>query len=336
MKELGSLGFDALRLRRVEESIAHDIDTQRYDGAALRVHRRGRLVLESIQGFANRSLGLPLAVDSVFVTFSSGKQFTAVTVLKFVEKGLLQLHTPVADVIPEFAGNGKRRMTLGQLLTHTSGVVSMPPPMPPELMGNLEAMVAAICQTPPESIPGARVRYSITPAHAVMAEMVRRVDGGARPFREIVRQEVFEPLGMNATALGLPDELRARLCPVVVRDRAPGLLDPDMLESMNQALIPDFEMPAGGYVTTIADFGRFAEMLRNNGELNGARILSPAMIDLATHNHTGDMPNDIWEYAVDPAKQLSYAFLSTGLMEETRSTERHQRLADLVHAAIVD
>jgi CubicO group peptidase (beta-lactamase class C family) len=125
-------------------------------------------------------------------------------------------------------------------------------------------------------------------------------------------------------------------------------------------------------------------MLRNGGELNGARILSPAMIDTATRNYTGTMPNDIWDYAVDarnwpvfpaylglgfflrgkgchptpfgslasprsfggvgagstvffvdPVKELSFAFLSTGLMEESRSSERHQRLADLVHAALV-
>jgi CubicO group peptidase (beta-lactamase class C family) len=109
------------------------------------------------------------------------------------------------------------------------------------------------------------------------------------------------------------------------------------------------------------------------------------MLDLATRNHTGAMPNDIWDYAVeargwpvfpaylglgfflrgkgfhptpfgslasprtfggvgagsttffiDPERELSFAFLSTGLMEETRSTERHQRIADLVLAAIVD
>ena len=385
MKELGTHGFDENRLHRVEDAIASDIDAQRYDGAALRVHRRGRLVLESIQGFAHRGRAVALKADSVFVTFSSGKQFTAVTVLKYVEKGLLQLHSPVADVIPEFAANGKRRITLGQLLTHTSGVASMPPMMPPGSMGNLQAMVAAVCRTPPESVPGSRVRYSITPGHAVMAEMVRRVDGGSRAFREIVKEEVFGPLGMNASALGLPEDLRARLCPVVVRDRAPGLLDPAMLESMGQVLQSDTEIPAGGYVTTIADFARFAEMLRNGGEGNGARILSPAMIDVATQNYTGTMPNDIWDYAVDargwpvfpaylglgfflrgegfhptpfgslasartfggvgagstvffidPVKELSFAFLSTGLMEETRSTERHQRLADLVHAAIVD
>ena len=109
------------------------------------------------------------------------------------------------------------------------------------------------------------------------------------------------------------------------------------------------------------------------------------MIDLATRNHTGTMPNDIWDYAVDargwpvfpaylglgfflrgegtfptpfgslasprtfggvgagsttffvdPQKELSFALLSTGLLEESRSTERHQRLADLVHAAIIN
>ena len=158
-----------------------------------------------------------------------------------------------------------------------------------------------------------------------------------------------------------------------------------MLESMGNILRADVEIPAGGYVTTIADFARFAEMLRNGGELDGARVLSGPTLDLATRNHTGTMPNDIWDYAVEargwpvfPAylglgfflrgkgfhptpfgslasaahlrrcrrgidhvlrrsgTELSFAFLSTGLMEESRSTERHQRLADLVFAAIAD
>jgi CubicO group peptidase (beta-lactamase class C family) len=144
------------------------------------------------------------------------------------------------------------------------------------------------------------------------------------------------------------------------------------------------EIPAGGYVTTIADFARFAEMLRGRGELDGARILSAAMLDLAAKNHTGRMPNDLWNFAVeargwpvfpaylglgfflrgkgthpsafgslatprtfggigagsavffvDPERDFFYAFLSTGLLEETRSMERHQRLADLVHAAVI-
>src|SRR4030095_6671201 len=73
VKELGSLGMVGARLRRVEEAIARDIAANRYDGAALRVHRRGRLVLDTVQGFAHRGRGTELSSDAVFVTFSSGK-----------------------------------------------------------------------------------------------------------------------------------------------------------------------------------------------------------------------------------------------------------------------
>ena len=378
------LGFDPDRLARVEQAIARDIDSGRYDGAALAVGRSGAIALLSVQGWAHRESGRRLDEDAVFITFSSGKQMTVTAVLQCVERGLLQLHRPVADVIPEFGCNGKRTITLAHLLTHTSGVPAHPPPMPPEAMGDLQQFVSFVAQCAPETVPGTAVKYSITPGHAVMAEMVRRVDGGARPFRQIVAEDVFAPLGMKDTALGLPDRLRERLCPVVVRDRAPGLLDPAMLESMSAVLTPTTEIPAGGYVTTIADFARFAEMFRRRGELDGERVLSPATIDLASKNHTGRLANDIWNYAVDargwpvfpaylglgfflrgkgthptpfgslatprtfggigagstvffvdPERDLFYAFLSTGLLEETRSVERHQRLADLVHAAVV-
>ena len=380
----GSTKIDKDRLAAVEAAIAADIEAERYDGAALSVHVGGECVLHSVQGYRHRASEATLDDDAVFITFSSGKQMTVISVLQSIERGLLHLHTPVAEVIPEFGANGKAKINLSHLLTHTSGVVSMPPPMAPEGFGDLQAFVDVICTTLPESRPGERVRYSIMPAHAVMAEMVRRLDGGTRPFRQIVKEDIFEPLGMHDTALGLPDDLRPRFCPVVVVDRSPGLLDPAMLEGFNEILTPEMEMPAGGYVSTINDFARFAEMLRNGGELDGARIISPATIDLVSRNYTGEKPNDIWDYAVetrgwpvfpanlglgfflrgegihptpfgslasprtfggvgagsttffiDPEKQLSYAFLSTGLLEETRSTERHQRLADLVHAAVI-
>lgn len=379
------LGFDPTRLARVEDTIARDIDQKICDGVALAVGRRGSLALFSVQGYAHRETGRMLKEDDVLVTFSSGKQFTVAAVLQYVERGLLQLHQPVADVIPEFADNGKRAISLYHLLTHTSGITPFPPPLPPEDAFDVQKVVAALCRTAPETLPGSSVRYSVLSAHAVMAEMVRRVDGGTRPFRQILKDEVFAPLGMHDTALGVPDALRERLCPVVVRDRTPGLLDPELLEGLGSSLGPESELPAGGFVTTLGDFARFAEMLRGGGELDGHRLLSPATLDLASRNHTGRMPNDLWNYAVDargwplfpaylglgfflrgkgvhptpfgslatprtfggvgagsttffvdPERDLFYAFLSTGLLEESRSMERHQRLADLVHASIVD
>jgi len=153
------LGFDAQRLVHLQASIQQDIDNHVYNGAALVVGRYGHTALASIQGYADRAADRALTPDDVLVTFSSGKQFTVAAVLRYVEKGLLQLHQPVAEIIPEFAVNGKAKINLAHLLTHTSGI-------------------------PP-----------------------------------------FTPLGMVDTALGLPDRLRERICPVIVTDRSPGLLE---------------------------------------------------------------------------------------------------------------
>jgi CubicO group peptidase (beta-lactamase class C family) len=380
-----ALGFDPARLARVEQAIADDIERGLYDGAALAVGRRGGLALNSVQGYAHRESQRLLKPDDVLITFSSGKQFTVAAVLAYVERGLLQLHQPVANVIPEFAANGKGRINLHHLLTHTSGIAPYPPPLPGTDGLNLEKVVAAVCASVPETLAGENVNYSVLTAHAVMAEMVRRVDGGTRSFQQIMTEEIFAPLGMHDTALGVPAAVRERLCPVVVRDRRPGLLDPDMIEGLGNALGPDSEVPAGGYCTTISDFARFAEALRGGGSIDGNRILSPATLELASRNHTGKMPNDLWVYAInargwpkfpgylglgfflrgkgthptpfgalatprtfggfgagstvffiDPVRDLFFAFLSTGLIEESYSMERHQRLADLVFAAITE
>lgn len=377
------LGFDPERLARVQAAIERDIEDGTYDGAAIAVGRHGSLALEANIGFADRETGRKLVGGEVFITFSSGKQFTVAAVLHYLERGLLQLHRPVAEVIPEFGAKGKGAITLAHLLTHTSGIPPFAPLADPADGFDLKKTVAAICTTAPDTLPGVAVKYSITTAHAVMAEMVCRVDGGTRAFRTIMQEEIFAPLGMHETALGLPDELRDRVCPVVVRDRSEGLLDPAMLEGMLVSMTPETEFPAGGYVTTLADFARFAEMIRGGGVLDGVRILSPATLKLAGQNHTGMLPNDIWNYAVesrnwpvfpaylglgfflrgegthptpfgslaspstlggvgagsttfhiDPERDLFVAFLSTGLLEESRSTERHQRIADLVHAAV--
>jgi CubicO group peptidase (beta-lactamase class C family) len=62
---------------------------------------------------------------------------------------------------------------------------------------------------------------------------------------------------------------------------------------------PEAEIPALGCVTTAADLARFADMLRNGGALDGARILSPAMVETAMRNHTGDKVNETWAYALE-------------------------------------
>jgi CubicO group peptidase (beta-lactamase class C family) len=212
-----SAGFDPERLARVGQAIQADVDAQRYDGAEIVVGRRGCVALHERFGFAERAARRPIERDQVFASMSIGKQLTVATVLQRIERGDFALTTQVAELIPEFAVKGKAHVTIADLLTHTSGVVSIPP-VPPDQLMNLEAVIAAISASPLESVPGSRVVYSILAGHAVLAECVRRAEGGKRPFRQIVHEDLFEPLGMRDTALGARPDLKQRMAPVVVRD----------------------------------------------------------------------------------------------------------------------
>ena len=374
--------FDSQRLERLERAVQNDIAAEAYDGAALHIARGGETVLSGTYGFSDRASQAPLTPQNLFYSYSCAKQLTVAVVLSYVERGLLSLTAPVADVIPEFGCRGKERITLTHLLTHRAGLPLLLPPMPPEEMGNLEAVVAATCALAPESPPGERVAYAALVGHAIMAEMVRRADGGNRRYRDILHQELFEPLGMNDCALGKPDAFADRVCPAVVRDRSQGLFDPEAVEGIAQAVTAEAEIPGGGCIVGSDGLFRFADMLRRGGERDGKRILSPGMIDLITRNHTGSRPNDLWAFTegmrgwepwpanlglgfflrgeglhpahfgtlasprtfggmgaggtmfwIDPARDITFVYLTTGLLEESRNIDRCQRISDMVLSA---
>ncbi len=380
------LGFDAERLARIPARIQADIDAERYNGAALHVSRHGQTVYRDFHGYADRANGRPLTDDDTFVTFSVGKQFTNVLVLNRVERGELHLHMQIGDLIPEFAGRGTRGIKLWHLLTHTSGVMSAIPSVGVEVLTNITRLTDYIANQRPEALPGEQVSYSIIAAHAVMAEMVRRIDGGTRSYTEILRQDQFEPLGMLNTCLGKRDDLVQRLCPVSACYSETGMFAPEEVLGIAEVLMIDgCEIPAGGYITNLDDLHRFVLMLRNGGEIDGMRLLSPRTLDYCTRNFTGERRNLLFDYArdlrgwepwpanigigffmrgegvqpgpmsnfssprtfcgwgagsscfwIDPQLDLTFTFLSTGLMEESYHIERLQRLGDLVITAMTE
>jgi CubicO group peptidase (beta-lactamase class C family) len=270
------------------------------------------MVLDVASGYSDRQSSRPLAPDSVFAVMSLTKVMTACALLRRIELGELGFLTPVAEVIPEFSARGKGQITVGQLLTHTGGMGLGPAPLPVERLGILSETVAAICRLPPEFPPGERVSYSATTAFTILGEVLCRVDGGERSFRQILHEDLFAPLGMTDTAIGLPERLAARRVPVVVRDLDAPELNPGAMAVREKATDETTEMPAGGAYSTGADIFRLAEMLRNQGALGSARILSPAMVSLMTSNHTGLQPNNLiptWQLGL-PA---SPAYLGLGI-----------------------
>ena len=380
------LGLDPDRLLRLKRGVEEDTANGAYDGAAFVVAREGTIVMHEAIGHSDLANHRKAKTDDVFFIMSITKQFTAVRVLMAIEEGKFTLTTPIKDVLPEFGIKGKQNITVAHVLTHTTGLnTEIPFGLPMENLANIEAIVAALSNERILFMPGSMVTYNPVMAHALVAAMVQRRDEKQRPFREILAQDVFAPLGMQDTALGLPERLRPRIVPVVVRDTTPGLFDPLLIEGMNYIISEDTELPSGGAVSTVHNVFLFAEMLRQGGQLNGKRLLSPETVKLATTNQTGEQPNHLMDYMremygwpeipahigltffvrgnglfptplglntsprtfgglgagstvfwVDPERALTYVFLSAGLMEEGHSIMRHQRLADMVVAAVVD
>ncbi len=290
-------GLSAERLDRLKASIEADIERGLYYGAVIKVTRGGMEGLDEAIGWADPVAKRPMAKDAVFSIFSTTKAITNVMVFRAIELGQFAFTTRVCDVIPEFAGGLRSSITFEHLLTHTSGLPSVFSPRPGMYIDRLDEIVEAICQgVHPESAPGEKVTYSPMASHALMGEAVRRSDPKGRSYRDLVHQELFDPLGMKDSSIGVRRDLKSRhiaphfMNPFPATHPGHSNLGPNGAFEEEEA-----EMPWVGCVTTTADLHRFAEMLRRGGELDGARILGPAILDLATRNRTGERPNELYK-----------------------------------------
>jgi CubicO group peptidase (beta-lactamase class C family) len=300
-----------------------------------------------------------------------------------IERGEFRFTSAVADVIPEFARLGKSKITVAQVLGHMGGLPSAPT-LPLEHWGDLQRVIESICNSAPASMPGESISYSSFAAGYVAGELIRRVDPKKRPLRDILRDELFVPLGMRDTSLGQRSDLGSRRVPIVFRDKHEGRHAPEAIEKFNDVFGEKSEIPSAGCYSTAADYHKFAQMLLAQGEANGTHFLSPLTLKLATSIFTGNLPNlgfflyretrgwtlgpanlglgfyvrgegvfptyfgtlnspqafghpglgSTW-FWVDPTHGMTFIALTAGLMEESRSMERFQRLSDIALASIV-
>ena len=287
-----AMSFDLKKLEKVEQRVKLDIEQSKYDGARIMVAHRGETVFDLTVGYAERDAKRLMSSDAVFSVMSISKVMTAIALLQCVERGDLSLLSPVAYIIPEFAKRGKDKVTVGQVLTHTAGLGMAPVALPVDEIGILAKSVAAICELPLESTPGELVSYSAMTGFTILAEIVRRLDAKKRDFRKIMADDVLEPLGMLDASFGLPDRLKKRRVPVIVRDDDAPELNRKFLAARDQAVTPETELASGGATfATAGDILKLGEALRLGGALNGKRVLSPAMVKLMTTNQTGLKPN---------------------------------------------
>ena len=287
--------FNEERLEQLKHVIAEDVDAGRYYGAVIAVARGGRLGIHEAIGHGDAARRQPLQLDSVFSIFSVTKAITNVLVLRSMELGRFALTTRISDLVPEFSAGVRNEITIFHLLTHTSGLPIVFTIKPDMFIDRFDEMVAAVCANIlPAEPPGERVAYSPLANHVLLGEALRRTDPKRRSYRAIVQEDLFTPLRMRDSSVGLRRDLRARHVVPDLRGNFPITHPGHSNLGPNGAFQEeDAEMPWVGVASTVSDMLRFTEMLRRRGELDGARILSPATLELATRNWTGEKPNEL-------------------------------------------
>jgi CubicO group peptidase (beta-lactamase class C family) len=239
-------------------------------------------VLDVRQGKFNyaRAFGEARDPDTVFLVASISKPMTVAGVMLLADRGKLSLSDPVQKFIPEFSGGDRELVKIEHLLTHTSGL----PDMLPENTdlrrrhAPLADFVAATCQTPLLFQPGMKVSYQ-SMGILLASEIARRITG--MPFRQFLRREVFLPLGMRDTSLGLGGRR--------IEDTAQCQVENKEDWSWNTPYWRDLGAPWGGVHSTAADISKFLNsFLRPNG-----LVLKRATAAAMTTSHTQGL-NEGW------------------------------------------
>jgi CubicO group peptidase (beta-lactamase class C family) len=177
--------------------------------------------------------------------------------------------------------------------------------------------------------PGSRCDYSPLANHVLMGTALVRTDPKGRNYQTLLHEDLFAPLKMDSTSMGLRADLKDRHVRPDMRGTVPIKHLSRNIEG-DHALFedPDVEAPHVGCASTASDLWRFAEMLRREGELDGVRILSPATIRLARQVHTGTMPNELYKgvaeragWEVPPANMgLGFQVRGTGVFHHLFGT----------------
>jgi len=250
----------------------------------------GELVVDAWAGVADEATGRPVAGDTLFTSWSTTKGFVATCLHLLADRGQIAYDAPIAQYWPEFAANGKERVTVRHALTHTAGVPQLPADVTPEMMTDWEAMCAAIAAHAPLWAPGTKVGYHAWTFGWLIGELVRRVDG--RPLAQFAQEELCRPLGISDFYLGIPDSVEARVAPLrqesdpfanVLPDDLVLQIMPPQVTTAAVVNRPDFRrasIPGGGGIMNARAIARHYVLLAGHGMVDGVRLLSQARIDL--------------------------------------------------------
>jgi CubicO group peptidase (beta-lactamase class C family) len=286
--------YDA-RFEDLVAALADEVTSGGELGAAIAVDIDGELVVDIWGGHADRAKTREWSQDTIVNVFSSTKNVTALAALVLIDRGLLDPFAPVADYWPEFAANGKDRVEVRHILSHTSGVSGWEMPFALQDVYDRERSTARLASQAPWWEPGSASGYHALTSGHLIGEVVRRISG--KTLTQFVREEIAEPLGADFQIGARPcDSARiAELVPPPPLDVPLDAVPADHPMRKTFAAIPPTSETALAAETAAwrrAEIGsgnghgnarslvRALSPIALSGNANGVQLLKPDTIDL--------------------------------------------------------
>jgi CubicO group peptidase (beta-lactamase class C family) len=309
-------GMSSEGLQKLAEYIQGKVEGKEVIGVALAVGRQGKMVHLRGYGVRDTTTQKPLNTDTIVRLYSMSKPLTTVAAMTMWEEGRFKLDDPVSEVLPQLQDRrvarrgedgevefvaAEREITFRHLMQHTAGfgygLTGMPGNSRVEKVykkanlfdpdSTLEEFLAKVEKLPLASQPGTAFRYSLSVD--LLGHVLEKLDG--KPLDELMRERVFEPLGMRDTGFHVPAESADRFASV--HTTLPGVGAVVIRPAAGSPFLrrPKLLLGGNGIVSTAEDYARFCRMLMSGGRAeDGSRFLQPETVAMMT---TGQLPEEV-------------------------------------------
>jgi CubicO group peptidase (beta-lactamase class C family) len=285
-------GICDARFEPVRDALAGQLESGNETGASITVDVDGRTVVDLWGGWCDPGHGRPWTEHTITNVWSTTKTVTNLAALMLADRGQLDPYAPVAKYWPEFAENGKERIEVRHLLSHTSGVSGWDAPFQTEDMYDWDSSTRRLAAQAPWWEPGTASGYHAANQGHLIGELVRRLTG--QHLKTFVAEEIAGPLGADFQ-IGAREADWDRIAPVTPPPPLPfdfASLDPDSpvyktltgpALDAGSANTPAWRQADLGAVNghgNARSVGRILRALALDGVVDGVRLLSPDAIGL--------------------------------------------------------
>lgn len=214
-------GFVHPDFEAVCEAFADNFVHRNEIGGACCAYVHGEKVVDLWGGVANKQTGEPWEEDTMVIVYSASKGLAAMTLAIAHSRGWLDYEERVCTYWPEFAQQGKERITVRQLLAHQAGLYALDEPIDRGLIADLDRLAIVLARQKPAWEPGTRQAYHAITLGFYEAELLRRIDPQHRSLGQFFQDEIAAPLGLDVY-IRLPEDIPNSRLATIAR---PGFFD---------------------------------------------------------------------------------------------------------------